>query len=303
MASLVNLNLLAPPQIIETLEFETIFNERKAQFIALYPVEERAEVEKTLSYESEPIVKLLQENSYKEMLLRQRINNAAQAVMLAYATGNDLDVLAVNFNTERLIITPADMTTNPITPAVMESDNDFRLRTQQAFEGITTAGPTASYEYHARSADGRIADVAAESPTPAYVVVSVLSRENDGAASNELLTIVEKALNKEHIRPVGDRVEVRSAEITHYQIIADLFIYDGPEYELVLKAAKTKLNEYINTQRRLGRDIRLSAIYAALMVEGVQRVVLHEPLSDLVLSESQAAYCTDYRINFGGYDE
>jgi phage-related baseplate assembly protein len=45
-----------------------------------------------------------------------------------------------------------------------------------------------------------------------------------------------------------------------------------------MAAAKASLQKYIASQTRLGRDIRRSAIYAALHVEGVQRVELASPL-------------------------
>jgi phage-related baseplate assembly protein len=80
-------------------------------------------------------VKLLQENAYREVIWRQRVNEAARAVMLAYAAGADLDQIGGNYNVERLVITPADDTTLPPTPAVMESDTDYRLRIQQALRG------------------------------------------------------------------------------------------------------------------------------------------------------------------------
>ena len=54
---------------------------------------------------------------------------------------------------------------------------------------------------------------------------------------------------------------------------------------------------------RLGRDIRRSALFATLHVEGVQRVELQEPAADVVLDETQAAYCTGYAITLGGVDE
>ncbi|STM96074.1 Baseplate assembly protein GpJ [Escherichia coli] len=41
-----------------------------------------------------------------------------------------------------------------------------------------------------------------------------------------------------------------------------------------MAAAKASLQKYIASQTRLGRDIRRSAIFAALHVEGVQRVEL-----------------------------
>jgi phage-related baseplate assembly protein len=299
----IDLSQLPRPNVIEELDYETLFEARKERLISLYPEEEREAVRRTLGYESEPIVKLLQESAYREVLLRQRVNEASQAVMLAYAIKDDLDVIAGNNNTERLTVTPADDDTIPPTPAIMESDTDLRLRAQQAFEGLSVAGPVGAYEYHGRSADGRVADVAVESPSPACVTISVLSREGDGTASPELLAIVEKALNAETVRPVGDRVKVQSAEIVPYQIDATLYVYPGPESEPIRQASTLKLQNYISTQHRLGRDIRLSAIYAALHVEGVQRVELALPQADIVLGKSQASNCTGYRLAIGGSDD
>jgi len=299
----VDLSQLPVPDVVEELGYETILAERIATLISLYPEEQQEAMARTLALESEPIVKLLQENAYREMIWRQRVNESAQAVTLAYAAGNDLDVMAANNNTDRLIITPEDNSTIPPTLAVMESDGDLRLRAQQAFEGLSVAGPVGAYEYHGRSADGRVADVSVESPTPACVTISVLSREGDGTASAELLSIVEAALNAETVRPVGDRVTVQSAEIVPYQIDATIYVYPGPESEPIRQAAEQKLQNYISAQHRLGRDIRLSAIYAALHVEGVQRVELAAPQADIVLSKSQASSCIDYQITVGGSDE
>lgn len=247
--------------MVEELDYETILSERKATLVSLYPEDQQDAIARTLTLESEPIVKLLQENAYREVIWRQRVNEAAKAVTLAYSTGSDLDVVAGSNNTERLTITPADETTIPPTPAVMESDADLRLRTQQAFEGLSVAGPVGAYEYHGRSADGRVADVSVTSPSPACVTITVLSREGDGTASPELLAIVEKTLNAEDVRPVADRVTVQSAEIVTYQIDATLYVYPGPESEPTRQASEQKLQSYISAQRRLGRDIRLSAIY------------------------------------------
>ncbi|EAO7551789.1 baseplate assembly protein [Salmonella enterica] len=299
----VDLSLLPVPDVVEELDYETILAERIATLISLYPEDQQEAVARTLALESEPVVKLLQENAYREVIWRQRVNEAARAVMLAYAIDSDLDNIGANFSVERLVVTPADDTTIPPTPAEMELDADYRLRIQQAFEGMSVAGSTGAYEFHGRSADGRVADISVISPSPACVTISVLSRENNGAASDELLSIVRNALNAEDVRPVADRVTVQSAQIVDYQISATLFIYPGPESEPVRAAAEAKLKTYISAQHRLGRDIRLSAIYAALHVEGVQRVELAAPVADIVLDKTQASFCTDYQIVIGGSDE
>ncbi|CAI9413604.1 baseplate assembly protein [Lelliottia sp. T2.26D-8] len=299
----IDLSQLPAPQIVDVPDFETLLAERKAAFIALYPVDEQAAVARTLALESEPITKQLQESTYREVLLRQRINEAAQAVMVAYALGGDLDQLAANYNVNRLTVTPADNDAVPPVAAVLESDDALRLRVPAAFEGLSVAGPTAAYEFHARSADGRVADASATSPAPADVVLTVLSREGDGTADNDLLAVVEKALNSESVRPVADRLTVRSAEIIPYRVEATIFLYPGPENEPVMAAAKASLQKYIASQTRLGRDIRRSALYAALHVEGVQRVELASPLADVVLDKTQAASCTQWNVTNGGTDE
>ncbi|WP_212768905.1 baseplate assembly protein [Pectobacterium versatile] len=301
--AMIDLSQLPAPAVVEELDYEAIYTERKAVLLSLYPEDQRAAVARTLTLESEPLVKLLQENSYRELLWRQRVNEAARAVMVAFAQGDDLDQLGANFSVARLVITPADDSTLPPTPALMESDSDFRLRIQQSFEGLSVAGSVGAYQYHGRSADGRVADVSVISPRPASVTVSVLSREGDGSASPELVAIVTAALNGEDVRPVADRVTVQSAAIVPYEIDAMLYLYSGPEKEPVRAAAEQKLKAYISAQHRLGRDIRRSAIYAALHVEGVQRVELTTPAADIVLTDAQASYCSGYRLGVGGADE
>ncbi|TLU69596.1 baseplate assembly protein [Enterobacter sp. MF024] len=303
MSGTIDLSQLPPPVVIEPLDFEMLFAQRKAGFLALCPEDKREQYARTLELESEPLTMQLEENCYRELLLRQRVNEAARAVMLAYSSDSDLDNLAVNFDVERLTIHEEDSSVTPPIDAVMESDQDLRIRTQQAFEGLSVAGPTAAYEFWGRSADGRVADISAVSPTPACVTISVLSREGDGTASDDLISVVAAALNDEEVRPVADRVTVQSAEIVPYQIDATLYIYPGPEVEPVRQASEQQLQAYISAQNRLGRDIRLSAIYAALHVEGVQRVELAQPVADIVLNDFQASRCTEYTITVGGYDE
>ncbi|RWA51293.1 hypothetical protein AU476_23550 [Cupriavidus sp. UYMSc13B] len=88
MSGIIDLSQLPPPDVVETIDFEVILAERKAYFVSLYPADQRAAVAATLALESEPIVKLLQDNAYREMVLRQRINDAARAVMLPFAKGD-----------------------------------------------------------------------------------------------------------------------------------------------------------------------------------------------------------------------
>lgn len=138
--STVDLSQLPAPEIIDVPDFEILLAARKSDLIALYPADEQESVTRVLALESEPMVKILQENVYREILLRQRINEAAQAVMLAYALNGDLDQLGALFNVARLTVTPADTAAVPPVDAVMETDDDLRGRVQSAFEGFPLQG-------------------------------------------------------------------------------------------------------------------------------------------------------------------
>lgn len=298
--SAVDLSSLPAPQIIDVPDFETLLTARKARLVSLYPAELQDAVARALELESEPQLKILQENCYREILLRQRINEAVQAVIIARSGGVDLDNLVANFNVQRLVVTPADETAVPPVPAVMESDEDLRQRAPEAFEGLSVAGPEAAYNFHARSADGRVADASTVSPSPAAVVVTVLSHEGNGQASQALLDIVASKLSAETIRPLGDRLTVQSAAITEYRVAAKLHLFDGVVAGPCLAAAKNNLAAYLLEQKKLARSIRRDNYKAVLRVAGVDWVELLEPAVDVLMDKSQSGYCTATDITIAG---
>ena len=296
----IDLSQLPSPTIIEELDFETILIEVKAAMVAAFPADMQVAVAAAIALESEPMNIIAQAMTYRELLLRQRINEGAAACMLSHATGDDLDNIAANLDTERLVITAATDTTD----AVTEGDENLRLRAQAAFEGMSVAGPSAAYEYFARSASGKVAAVRATSPAPAEVVIAILSSDGDGTASDELIATVQAAVNDEDARPLGDRVTVQSAEIIEYTIDATLYLYPGPESEPIINAAIASLKMFLaDADKKIGRDVVRSAISASLHVQGVQRVVINSPESDLQSDNTQVARNTGYSVENGGTDE
>ena len=295
----IDLSQIPPPQIVEQIDFELILAERKAYMISLWPIEEQPLIAARLALESEPLTKLLQENAYRETLWRQRVNEASLANLLSTARGTDLEQLAANFNVKRLVVQQGNPSAIPPVPRVMESDDSLRERAQLAWEGLSTAGPRNSYIFHARAADGRVADATAESPSPAVAVVTVQSLLGDGTASADLLAAVGAYLSDDDRRPVADRLTVQGAEILRYQVTAKLYpLSNGPESEPVLAAAEKRLFDYVNQRRRLGMEVSESALHAALHVEGIRKVVLQDWV-DIVATKVQAPYCTGITISRG----
>lgn len=298
MSGTIDLSQLPAPDVVETLDFEAILAERKARYLSFFPANQRADVEATLALESEPVVKLLQENAYRELVLRQRINDAARARMLAFAKKGDLEHLAALFEVARLTITPADPQSG--TPAVMEDDEDLRERIQLAPQGFSVAGPRAAYVSHARAVDGRVLDIGVSRPQPGDILVTILSREGDGTAPQDLCDAVGAALSDERVRPLNDTVFTASAQIVEYEVSARLRTFRDFDAGIVLAEARKRLDAFVAGVHRIGREVTLSGLYAALHVEGVERVTLLSPLEDVAVGITQAPYCTAVSIEPDG---
>jgi phage-related baseplate assembly protein len=290
----VDLSRLPAPQVVETLSFETILADMLADLRARDPAF-------TATVESDPAYKILQVAAYRELLLRARINDAAKAVLIAYATGADLENLGALLGVTRLLLSAANPETG--TPAVYESDTDLRRRITLAPEGFSVAGPEGAYIFHALSASPDVLDASVASPTPGQVVVTVLSRIGAGAASAPLLAAVNARLNASDIRPLTDEVIVQSATITNFTITASIATFAGPDAAVVLAESRNRLDAYLAENHRLGRDVTRSAIFAALHAGGVQGVTLTAPAADIVIPRSAVANCTAITLTPAGVAE
>ena len=289
----VDLSRLPAPDIIEALDFETILADAVVRMQAAMPTFENRD--------SDPAAKLLQLFSYAAQLLRQRVNDAARAVMPAYANGADLDNIAALFGIVRLTVNPANDALG--IPAVMESDAEFRRRMVLAPEGFSVAGPEGAYIFHALTASPDVLDASTTSPNPGEVLLSVLSRTGSGAASADLVETVRAHASDATRRPLTDLLTVQSAEIVEYAVSATIRTFSGPDGQLVIETARSGLDRYVSENHRLGRDITRSGIFAALHVSGVQNVNLASPAEDIVISRVQAPYCTGIAIMQAGTGE
>ena len=322
---------LPQPSIVEALDYETIYAAIKADVLARRP--DMADV---LALETDPAAIILQALTYRELLVRGHLNDAVKSLFPSTATGSDLDLHGARFGVARKVLVEGDPNADPATDDVLETDEDFRRRIALALEAFSTAGPEGAYIYAALQAHADVKDVSIDSPTftlatldgttqgavdaagafaleadhaagltdprPGDVVVTILSIVGDGVPAAGVLTAVEAALDDEDVRPLTDRVTVRAATITTYTIEAELTLYYGPDAELVRAAAETAAQAYADENHKLGHDITLSGLYAALHQPGVQNVNLISPAADIVCGDVEAAYCTSLTVTEVGRD-
>ena len=290
MSTQVDLTKLPAPQIIEEPEFETILEEMRAD------LRRRAPGFTAGQLESDPAVKLLEALAYREMLLRARINRAARAVMLAHASGSDLENIAALFGIRRQVVDEGDPEALPPRAPVYESDGRLRQRTQSALESLSTAGPVGGYIHHALSASTEVRDVAVSSPAPGRVRVAVMSTADDGQPSSQLIETVRRALSHEDVRPLTDTVEVVAAGRITTTVVGALTLYRGPQSEMAAAAAKESLTAFLAKQKRLGEPITIDGLHAALRVEGVKKIALTSPAGNIEPNEDQYADVTSVSI-------
>jgi phage-related baseplate assembly protein len=306
VTTLIDLSRLPAPLVIEALDYEAILAAMKADLAARAP-----ELAAVLALESEPAVKVLEACAYRELLLRARINDAARALLVAHATGADLDHLAANVGTAR---------------AVGEPDSRLRTRVQAAFWAPAAAGPGGTYRWHAMAAHADVIDVGVHSPRPGDVQVTVLAAEAvdpadatdaEIAAGQALfpdrappsgqvwrvgrldaapLADVRRALDADAVVPLTDRVQVVPPELAVYTLAAELTLYPGPDADVVRAEAEAAVAAELLALRRIGHDHARARLIAALARPGVQNVELASPPADVVIPPTGIAACTAVAI-------
>ncbi|MBV2145961.1 MULTISPECIES: baseplate J/gp47 family protein [unclassified Wolbachia] len=248
--------------IVEKLSYEEIFSRMK---------EELVRRDETFSglVESDPAMKVLEVAAWRELLLRQRINEAVKSNLLKFATGEDLDNLAEFYGVER---------------QKEEDDERLRKRVKAKIASWSTGGSKEYYKYHALSADSRVQDALVESPIPGKVQISILSTKLS-TASEELLEIVKKQITRDDIRVLTDAVTVIGCNIMEIDIHSRMSISPVISKEEIKKQFIKKFE----ANRRLGWNVTRSWIIANLFVEGVENVELIEPREDVVVLGNECA--------------
>lgn len=303
----IQLSELPAPQAIVPPAIEDIIAAVKAQIVA--GIDDPATallVQQTLAQENEALTKLCEAYAARELLHYQRENEAVEAVLLATSQGTDLDNFCADLGVRRMTITPADNTTTPPTPAVMENDASLRARRELAPNAFSTAGAYGAYQFEALSAHPQVADVAVYGPetgfvNPGHARVVVLSSQGDGTPSLDVINAVSQRLwQDQDTRPLTDFVEVLPASITPYYINVQLTILPGPDPSVIVSNAVAALTAYAAQARQIGRKVTLSAINACANADlvNVTGVVNVSPTADIDPGPQGATYCTNTVVTY-----
>lgn len=324
----LNLSSLPDPAIVETISFQTIFNELRADFSTRFP-------DFSALVESDPAIKLLEVAAYREVVLRARVNDAFKATLLAFAAGADLDNLAAFYGLTRI---------------AQETDAELKDRTINRIQGSSTAGGAAWYRYQALTADSGVRDARVTSPGAGLVEVALLSKEIEnlealgtdpnalsagmsalatfygvdtaglkdhtaapliravidaagpgGTATPQMLTAVDAVMQDDEVRVITDSVTTTSANVVSVDIEAEVYLYPDSS-ATVLEGIEAAIRAAIQTEGGLGWDLTLSWLIKNIHVDGVQRVELISPTTNQVADDGTAISIGTFTVTNLGYD-
>ncbi|CDZ61392.1 Baseplate assembly protein J [Neorhizobium galegae bv. orientalis] len=275
----INLTALPKPQIIDEPNYDVILARVVSEFVTLWETLRTDNPSLNLPpydvtmLETDPAVIGMEAESFRESLLRARINDAIRANLLAFARGSDLDHLAAFYDVSRMI---------------GELDDRLVTRVILAIQGRSTGGTEPRYKFIAMSADLRVQDAIVYTVGRSPLIhVAIFSIAPDGVAPAELLAIVNAALQNPAVRMVNDTIEVASAVQQVVNLAADLWLLPDADVATVARA-EANLRTAWASARALGRDLTASWWTAQLMISGVHKVAPTAPIGDIIAPPASA---------------
>lgn len=250
---MMDLQTLPAPRVVEELSFEAILAAAKADFAERMRPHLPA-INDILALESDPVVKLLESHAYRELLFRARVNDAARAHLLAFATGADLDHLAALFGVLRM-------------PG--ETDERLRTRLQLRVAALGAQGTREHYEFHAMTASPLVRAAQASQPQPGSVLVMLWVA--DQAQAQAVRQLVADALNADNARMLGVALSVAVAVPRPIAITARITRTRSAPANLMQQLAD-RLTAAFNGMGTMAASVARSYITTVLHVEGVHAV-------------------------------
>jgi phage-related baseplate assembly protein len=261
--------------VLETLDSEATLRDRMLRLKAIWstrdpPAGAQYDVE---NLEFDPL-KINQEvNTFCELLLRDRVNEAARAVTLAYAISTDLDAIASRYP-------------GGVPRLTGESDDHYRRRIWASPNPLSPHGVAESYAFWGLTALGGIMrDVTATKTRrslrddPIIVITCMKEGANPVPTPSELIE-VRRYIIDEKRAGATDVISIRGPIVRDINYTLGLWLYPGPDAQATIAAVQASLAALVEKQRWLGYDHMIDAIRGAVMLQDVHSMELEEPLSD-----------------------
>lgn len=292
-------------QVLETLSAESIIAARMQRFIAIWrdndpPAAANYDVQ---NLEFDPIRITQEANAYFELLLRDRVNQAAKSVTLAFASGNDLEGIASRY--------PGGV---PRLPG--ESDDRYRVRVWLSSNTLSPHGVYESYVFWALTAVPSLRDVTASAKTgtpnvtltlmadgtpvlPKLEGTGITAFPSPRPTTADIDTVRQYVLNNSR-KALTDVITVKGPKVVAVEYVIRYWLFPGWDMAGLQLQLWTAVASLIEKQRWLGYSHTRSAMEAALMVSGVFNVKVDKPVDDVIIDIGDVVEVTKVTLVYAG---
>ncbi len=219
------------------------------------------------------------------------------------ADTNDYEVGKINSLVEPIAYIGSVANVNkPEGGADEEDDEKLAERIYLAPSSYSTAGPGDAYVFWTKSCNAGITDVRVTSPSDGVVEVCFITE--DGIPGEQLIKEVQQYLEKEDIRPLTDKVEVKAPTEIRYEINLTYYIAESDRNKVaaIQENVKNAVEAYkIWQSEMIGRDINPSYLIGLIMTAGAKRVEVAHP-TFTVVSNTGIATCGKQEVKYGGIE-
>lgn len=194
----------------------------------------------------------------------------------------------------------------------IESDDDginiwsgYRERIRQAPNKLTTAGPTESYIFWAKTADVNIQDVAVTSPSAGAVKITVIMKDGE-LPSLGVLDAVLSICSDSKRRPLTDYVTSSAPSIVNYTINFTYYISasrasEEADIRKAIEDPGGAVDQFVAWQyEKLGRGINPDQLRQLMFLSGAFKITLTAPAEAVVNADAIALISGSPTINYGG---
>lgn len=276
----IDVSLLQSPEIIKTLDYEAILTATKERLVVNFAA--KGIDYDVVNLETDPAVIIAETKAYDELLMYAAINDAARSNLLFYATGGDLDHLVVS-----------DVVR-------MTDETDARLRQRYILARLGRSEER--YKSAAMNAHVNVEDVSVyRTGSGPELGVALLSSDNDGIASAEIIAAVDTAIQTTSGRSINDIITVGSAVRTQVDITANVWIEHTADYSII-SLLEDHVKSSWNALSVMGLNLVPSWILRELHRVGVQRVELVGFDAPIDVSDQEAISINSVTINYMGRD-
>lgn len=280
-------------EVLETLASEGIISARMLKFVERWKANDPPSAAQydVSALEFDPI-KINQEvGAYHELLLRDRVNQAARAVTLAFSTGTDLDAIATRY--------PGGV------PRLSgESDDRYRRRIWLSPNLLSPHGTFEAYVFWALTADPLLRDASADTiQGTGKVIVTVMAEGDVPKPTAQQLENVRVYIQSLARQALTDIIIVQAPTIVETNYRIKVWLYPGIDQTTMMADLRTAVDGLIEQQRWLGGDHMHSAIDGVMGQSGVHHCIIEEPATDLRVRPSGLVRVKAVSLIFMGRDE